>query len=128
MRVIAYASLNGVEGNQVNRSIAAKALSNVFTESEVNLEMQDILEAVSTHFSVPIDALKSQGRAKEVVLPRQVAMYLIRDLTSHSLPEIGTFFARDHSTILYAIQKVSEQSERDADLTNHIKEIRNKLA
>jgi chromosomal replication initiator protein len=127
MRVIAYASLNGLDGNQVNRSIAAKALSNVFTESEVNLEMQDILEAVSTHYAVPLDSLKSQGRAKEVVLPRQVAMFLIRDLTSHSLPEIGTFFARDHSTILYAIQKVSELSERDADLTNHIKEIRNKL-
>jgi chromosomal replication initiator protein len=90
--------------------------------------MQDILEAVSTHYAVPLDSLKSQGRAKEVVLPRQVAMYLIRDLTSHSLPEIGTFFARDHSTVLYAIQKVSELADRDADLTNHIKEIRNRLS
>ena len=55
-------------------------------------------------------------------------MYLIRDLTIHSLPEIGTFFARDHSTILYSIQKITEQADRDADLTNHIREIRNRLS
>jgi chromosomal replication initiator protein len=128
MRVIAYASLNGLDGSQVNRSVAAKALSNVFTESEVTLEMQDILEAVANHYGVPMESLKSQGRAKEVVIPRQVAMYLIRDLTSHSLPEIGTFFARDHSTILYAIQKVAELADRDVDLTNHIREIRNRLS
>ncbi len=128
MRVIAYASLNGLDGGQVNRTIAAKALSNVFTESEVTLEMQDILEAVAAHYNVPHESLKSQGRAKEVVMPRQVAMYLIRDLTIHSLPEIGTFFARDHSTILYSIQKITEQSDRDADLTNHIREIRNRLS
>jgi chromosomal replication initiator protein len=127
MRVIAYASLNQLEGYQINRTVAAKALSQVFTENEVNLEMQDILEAVSNHFSIPFDALKSQGRAKEVVLPRQIAMYLIRDLTSHSLPEIGAFFARDHSTILYAIQKVTEQMEQDKDLATHIRDIRAKL-
>ncbi len=127
MRVIAYASLNQLEGYQINRTVAAKALSQVFTENEVNLEMQDILEAVSNHFSVALESLKSQGRAKEVVLPRQIAMYLIRDLTSHSLPEIGAFFARDHSTILYAIQKVTEQMEQDVDLATHIRNIRGKL-
>jgi chromosomal replication initiator protein len=128
MRVIAFASLNGLEGNQVSRTIAAKALSNVFTESEVSLEMQDILETVALHYSISPDTLKSAGRAKEVVMPRQVAMFMIRELTSHSLPEIGAFFARDHSTILYAIQKITEQAEQDQDLQGNIRELRAKLA
>jgi chromosomal replication initiator protein len=128
MRVIAFASLNGLEGNQVSRTIAAKALSNVFTESEVSLEMQDILETVALHYSIPAETLKSAGRAKEVVMPRQVAMFIIRELTNHSLPEIGAFFARDHSTILYAIQKITEQAEQDQDLQRNIREILAKLA
>jgi chromosomal replication initiator protein len=128
MRVIAFASLNGLEGNQVSRAIAAKALSNVFTETEVSLEMQDILDIVALHYSIPTENLKSAGRAKEVVLPRQVAMFMIRELTSHSLPEIGAFFARDHSTILYAIQKITEQAEQDNDLQGNIREIRAKLS
>ncbi len=128
MRVIAFASLNGLEGNQVSRAIAAKALSNVFTETEVSLEMQDILDIVALHYSIPTENLKSAGRAKEVVLPRQVAMFMIRELTSHSLPEIGAFFARDHSTILYAIQKITEQAESDNDLQGNIREIRAKLS
>jgi chromosomal replication initiator protein len=128
MRVIAFASLNGLEGNQVSRAIAAKALSNVFTETEVSLEMQDILDTVALHYSIPTENLKSAGRAKEVVMPRQVAMFMIRELTNHSLPEIGAFFARDHSTILYAIQKITEQAEQDNDLQANIREIRAKLS
>jgi chromosomal replication initiator protein len=129
MRVIAYASLNGLEGENITRAMAAKALSNVFTSTEPSTyEMADILAFVAAHYNVSVDLLKTQGRAKEVVIPRQVAMFLIRELTSHSLPEIGAFFARDHSTILYAIQKVTEQVEQDADLSNNIREIRNRLA
>ena len=128
MRVIAFASLNGLEGSQVSRSIAAKALSNVFTETEVSLEMQDILDTVALHYSIATENLKSAGRTKEVIMPRQVAMYMIRELTSHSLPEIGAFFARDHSTILYAIQKITEQAESDPDLQANIRELRAKLS
>jgi chromosomal replication initiator protein len=109
--------------------MAAKALSNVFTSTEPSTyEMADILAFVAAHYNVSVDLLKTTGRAKEVVIPRQVAMFLIRELTSHSLPEIGAFFARDHSTILYAIQKVTEQVEQDVDLSNNIREIRNRLA
>ena len=129
MRVIAFASLNGIEGDRINRAVAAKALSNVFTDTEAStFEMQDILEATAAHYSVSVESLKSQGRAKDVVLPRQVAMYLIRELTNHSLPEIGVFFVRDHSTILYAIQKMGEQVPRDPELGKAIQDIKARLA
>ena len=128
MRVIAYASLNGLEGDKVTRAIAAKALSNVFADTEVNnVEMQDVLDRAASYYGLTTEALKSQGRAREVVIPRQVAMYLIRELTNHSLPEIGQFFGRDHSTILYSIQKVAELADKDQEISSAIREIKARL-
>ena len=129
MRVIAFASLNGLEGDKVTRAIAAKALSNVFADTEVqNASMQDVLDASASYYGLTMDSLKSSGRAREVVIPRQVAMYLIRELTNHSLPEIGQFFGRDHSTILYSIQKVAELVDRDQEIASAIREIKTRLA
>jgi chromosomal replication initiator protein len=59
---------------------------------------------------------------------RQVAMYLIREMTSHSYPEIGQFFGgRDHSTVMYAVQKMAEQVRQDDDLTRRIRQIQETL-
>ncbi len=124
VRVVAYASLNNVG---LSKAVAAKALSDVFTSQDVQLEMTDVLRAVADHFAVPLELLKGSGRAREVVVPRQVAMFLIRDLTGHSLPEVGLFFARDHSTVLHATQKVTEQLGRDAELAHHVGMLRRRL-
>ncbi|ADV65665.1 Chromosomal replication initiator protein dnaA [Deinococcus maricopensis DSM 21211] len=121
MRVVAFSSLNNVP---FSRAVAAKALSDVFASQEVNVEMKDVLRVVGERFGVSTDILKGAGRARDVVVPRQVAMYLIRELTSHSLPEIGQFFGRDHSTVLHSIQKVTEAVGKDADLTAHIDALR----
>ncbi|MFC4454507.1 chromosomal replication initiator protein DnaA [Deinococcus sonorensis] len=114
MRVVAFASLNNVP---FSRAVAAKALSNVFAPQEVKVEMADVLRAVAGHYNIPPDAIRGSGRVREVVVPRQMAMYLIRELTGHSLPEIGGFFGRDHSTVMHAVQKVTEQLGRDSELT-----------
>jgi len=124
MRVVAFASLNNVT---ISRAVAAKALSDVFTSQEVQIEMTDVLRVVADYFGVPVESLKSSGRSRDVVVPRQVAMYLIRDLTSHSLPEVGQFFGRDHSTVLHATQKVGEQLGRDPELTQHIDLLRRRI-
>jgi len=72
---------------------------------------------VAEHYGVTPADLKSKGRSKEVVRPRQVAMYLIRQLTGASLPEIGQFFGgRDHTTVLYATQKIGKLLAEDAEL------------
>ncbi len=125
MRVVAYSSLNNLP---FSRAVAAKALSDVFTSQAAQaIEMADVLRATAAHFEVESDTLRTAGRAREVVLPRQVAMFLIRELTTHSLPEIGQFFGRDHSTVLHAIQKIGDQVGRDRDLTAQIDAIRRRL-
>jgi chromosomal replication initiator protein len=125
VRVIVYASMNQAE---ITRQTAARALSDVFTPSEVNLSMADILRVTARHFEVEGDELRSKGRRHELVVPRQVAMYLIRELTPHSYPEIGHFFSgRDHSTVMYAVQKVSEQLEHDDALREKVRAIRGEL-
>ena len=128
MRVIAYASLNGMDNEDITRAVAAKALSNVFTKTDVALEMRDILAAVAQHYRVNAENLRGAGRAREVVVPRQVAMYLIRELTTHSLPEIGAYFGRDHTTALYSIQKVTESLGPDDALNKAVDDIRGKIS
>jgi chromosomal replication initiator protein len=124
MRVVAYASLNGVE---ISKQVAARALSDVFM-AKAEYAPEEILRAVAEFYGLRTDELRGAGRRKEVVLPRQVAMYLIRELTHSSLPEIGQFFdGRDHTTVLYAIQKVQEALNNDAELQQNLRAIRERL-
>ncbi|WP_343757771.1 chromosomal replication initiator protein DnaA [Deinococcus depolymerans] len=124
MRVVAFSSLNNVP---FSRAVAAKALSNVFTPQEVKVEMMDVLKQVAAHYNMPPDVIRGSGRVREVVLPRQVAQYLIRELTDHSLPEIGQFFGRDHSTVMHAINKVTEQVGREPEITAAVETLRRKM-
>jgi chromosomal replication initiator protein len=90
--------------------------------------MPDILAKVAKHFGVDPEAVRGKGRRKELVGPRQVAMYLIRELTTHSFPEIGRFFTdRDHSTVMYAVQKVTEAIEEDSELDRVVRSLRDSL-
>ena len=118
MRLIAYASLSGVE---ITPQVAASALADLFQTSSETVGMDEILQAVADHYGVSPASLKSKGRSKEVVLPRQVAMYLIRQITQASLPEIGSFFGgRDHTTVLYATQKIDRLLSEDKELARTI--------
>jgi chromosomal replication initiator protein len=126
VRVIVYASMNDAA---LDRQTAAQALSDVFTPGDMTLTMDDILRATARQFEVDPADIKSKGRRQELVAPRQVAMYLIRELTSHSYPEIGQFFSgRDHSTVMYAVQRVTERLGGDGDLGHRLKAIRAELA
>jgi chromosomal replication initiator protein len=125
MRVIAYASLNGV---QLSKAVATKALSDVFAASESSLGPEDILKAVAEYYNLRPEEVRGAGRRKEVVIPRQIAMYLIREMTHASLPEIGQFFdGRDHTTVLYAIQKIQESLDTDPGFQQAIKAIKERL-
>ncbi|WP_369411409.1 chromosomal replication initiator protein DnaA [Deinococcus betulae] len=124
MRVVAFSSLNNVA---FSRAVAAKALSNVFAPQEVKVEMMDVLRQVAAHYNMPSDVIRGAGRVREVVLARQVAQYLIRELTDHSLPEIGQFFGRDHSTVMHAISKVTEALGKDSDLTASVDFLRRRM-
>jgi chromosomal replication initiator protein len=89
--------------------------------------MIDVLRQVASHYNMPPDVIRGSGRVREVVVPRQVAQYLIRELTDHSLPEIGQFFGRDHSTVMHAISKVTEMLGKDVEMTTSVNLLRRKM-
>ncbi len=125
VRVIVSASMSD---GKLTVERAASALSDVFPGADVTVTMEDILRTVGQSYGIETDDLRSKGRRQELVIPRQLAMYLIRELTQHSFPEIGQFFSgRDHSTVMYSINKVGGQLKEDADLQRKVREIRQTL-
>lgn len=75
--------------------------------------MRDVEKAVSLKFNLPLDELRSLKRDRYVSRPRQIAMYLSREMTGNSLPHIGRHFGRDHTTVLHAIRAVNRMSSSD---------------
>ena len=88
----------------------------------------NITSAVAENFNVSPGQLKGKQRKRSILVPRQVAMSLIRELTSMSLKEIGSFFSgRDHSTVLNSIDRIDELKKQDPELERTITELRRKL-
>jgi len=122
-RVIAFADLNGGKLEVETAKAALNGLAYGGARRIVALE--DVLEGVAEHYRVEASALVGRSRRRDVSHPRQVAMYLMRVLTSYSLPAIGaTLGGRDHSTILHGYQKVAGRLDADADLAGDIDSIR----
>ena len=88
----------------------------------------DIILKVAQAFDVTIDRLLGRGRSREVVVPRQVAMYLLREEANCSLPAIGhALGGRDHTTVMYGCQKVADMLERDDRLRRQVIKLREQL-
>ncbi len=110
-RLIGFASLNG---QAITCDLARKVLRDVFLTVRGQPSMEDIQRVVTAHFNVKLTDLQSRKRTNAIALPRQVSMYLARKITRHSLEEIGGFFGgRDHSTVLYAIEKIENEMHAD---------------
>ena len=107
IRVVAHSSISG---KPVTVELAQDVLADLFPDGSGVVRIDLIQEAVTRYYSISLDELVSEKRTKRVVVPRQVAMYLSRELTDSSLPVIGRAFGgRDHSTVIYAVQKVAAQ-------------------
>ena len=106
IRVVAHSSISG---RPVTVELAQEVLTDLFPGGEGEVRIDLIQEAVARHYSISIDELVGEKRTKRIVVPRQVAMYLSRELTDASLPTIGRAFGgRDHTTVIYAVQKVTK--------------------
>jgi len=106
----------GVTCSQVSCDLAREALRDIFEARKGQPSMEDILTAVCEHFDVKISEVQSKKRTNAIAYPRQIAMYLARQITRHSLEEIGGFFGgRDHSTVIYAIEKVTQMLVEDGE-------------
>jgi chromosomal replication initiator protein len=109
--------------------IAAQALADTELEARrAEITPDRIIAEVSSHFDVTLSELRGRGRSKQIVYPRQIAMYLIRDETGASLVEIGRYLGnRDHSTVMHGISKIEAALESDTHLRRHITGLREKL-
>jgi chromosomal replication initiator protein len=111
MRLLAVASLGRQE---ITHALAEEVLNHYVHPEPDELTPARILTAVAERFNVPLDALSGKRRTRKIAQPRQIAMYLMRQLTDLSLVEIGSMFGgRDHSTVLYACAKVGELATTD---------------
>lgn len=126
IRVVAYSSLINKD---INADVAAEALKDIIPSSKPKIiTIKDIQKAVGEQFSVKLEDFKAKKRTKTVAFPRQVAMYLSRELTDSSLPKIGEEFGgRDHTTVIHAHEKISNMIKIDPQLQQHVKEINDRL-
>ena len=123
-RVLAYADLSG---QNLSLGLAEMALGE-FLDRSGSVTPENIIAVVSKRFGLEEEQLIGRNRSKDVALARQVAMYLIREETSNSLPKIGDVLGgRDHSTILYGCGKIGEQLETDEALRRDVMAIREQL-
>jgi len=121
IRLIAYAVL---EEKTVSLELAKDILKDMFRESIKVITIEGIQKKVANFYNLNIIDLKTKRRNRGLVLARQVAMFLARELTTLSLPEIGQQFGnRDHTTVLHAYNKIKEQCEKDEQLNNILQRI-----
>ena len=124
--VVAYSKLHG---EPICLETAKDALKDIFKAKEnIVINSTYIKEMTAKYFNVTIEDIDSKKRTKAISLPRQVAMYLTRDLTDLSLPKIGEEFGgRDHSTVIHACQKINEEMEANTDFKNLIIRIQKEI-
>ena len=121
-RVVAFASLTG---RPMTPDLAQDVLKDVFPQGEVaQVTIERIQEVVCERFSMTLEELCSHKRSQNIVYPRQVAMYLSRELTDSSLPKIGKHFGdRDHTTVLHANGKIANMIRADRTVYNLVQEL-----
>lgn len=125
IRILAYASLRGVE---LNLEMAEKVLSDAFRTRKKTVSIKAIKRKVSDSFDVEIDMLSARKKTQNIALARQVAMYLSRNLTGNSLKAIGDAFGgRDHSTVIHACNLVEKMSLSDSSFRRRLESIQNGL-
>jgi len=122
VRVIAYSLL---QDEPITAATAKNVLKDLLKEASRQISVEEIQKKVADYYKIQVSDLKTKKRIKNVVLPRQIAMFLVRELTSLSLPEIGQQFGgKDHTTVLHSYKKIKQDSLNQQNLKNIIEEIK----
>ena len=125
IRVVAYCALTG---ESLTLKVAQDTLRDSFKEEAQKITIEKIQRLTAEYFNLKISDLRSKSRMKSISKPRQVSMYLIRCLTSHSLPEIGEYFGgRDHTTVLHACNKIHRELGENKQTQRVIEEMKEML-
>src|SRR5579871_3583135 len=125
VRLTAYSSLTGVD---VNLQTAQEVLKNVIDSQVRKITIDSIQKAVCEQFGLKVVELKAKNNSHVIVVPRQIAMYLAKNLTEASLPEIGRQFGgKHHTTVMHSIAKIDELRRSDKDLNRTINKLQETL-
>ncbi len=125
IRLQAYASLSN---NEITIPVANEIIKSTFATATNIVTIANIQEVVAANFDLTISDLKSKRRTQDITYPRQIAMYLCRELTNHSLPQIGEKFGgRDHTTVIYACDKIKSDMKSEPSLREKIQELITRL-
>jgi chromosomal replication initiator protein len=126
IRIVAYSSLTNQD---ITAHLAAEALKDILPTGRNRLiTMQDIQQRVGEYYGLKLEDFKARKRTKAIAFPRQIAMYLSRELTDYSLPKIGDAFGgRDHTTVIHAHEKISQLLKIDQDLYKIIHSLTEKI-
>ena len=127
IRVIAYSSLTN---RKIDLALAEETLKAIFSKPDKPkfITIEKIQQETAKYFSLKIEELKAKKRTQNVALPRQIAMYLSRELTDSSLPKIGEEFGgRDHTTVMHAHKKINNDLRDNRQLKASVEQIIGKI-
>ncbi|MFW5998421.1 MAG: chromosomal replication initiator protein DnaA [bacterium] len=127
VKVIAYSSLVNKE---IDMDLAQEALKDLVTKNQESKEITiDLIKkVVANYYNIKLENMISKKRTQKIAFPRQIAMYLARELTDSSLPQIGEEFGgRDHTTVIHSYKKIEKKYEEERDFRNTIKNIKEKI-
>jgi chromosomal replication initiator protein len=125
VKLIAYSSVSGVA---ISLAMAQQVLKHLTAGPEKRVTMESVIKVVAERFNLTPGQLKMKTNARQISYPRQIAMYLVRDLTQASLPEIGRFFGgKHHTTVLHSVTKIEELKQSDMTLNRMLQSMADTL-
>jgi chromosomal replication initiator protein len=108
-------------GREVTIEVARTALKDLLSIQNRQISVENIQKAVADFYSIKVADMYSKKRPANIARPRQIAMFMAKELTQKSLPEIGELFGgRDHTTVLHAVRKITEERSHDSQLNHEI--------
>ena len=123
--MLAYSNL---VGRPITLETTQEVLRDLLRANDRRITIEDIQKRVAEHYNIRIGEMHSARRARSVARPRQVAMYLAKQLTARSLPEIGKQFGgRDHTTVMHAVKAVTKRREEDEAVASEVQTIEQML-
>jgi chromosomal replication initiator protein len=127
-RLSARASLDGMDVAEVDVLYAKEVLKGFTTDQNSAVSSEAVLRAVASFFSLKPAQLKAKNNSRPIAVPRQIAMYICKELTSHSLPQIGKDFGgKHHTTVLHSIRKIDSLRKKDSEISSAVNTIMKSL-
>ncbi len=122
VRLVAISSMKGVP---ISKSLAQDAMKNILdAERPAGLTMDRIARSVAAHYGLSVEEMKSKNNSRSIAMPRQVAMYLCKQMTRHSFPDIGREFGgKHHTTVMHSVEKIEKLKNDDRNFHRELKEL-----